>query len=288
MMSAWIDPWRAATVALGRVHRHGVKQKSGKRTIRTMFMIVGTGVIFGFPDDPTETPWLVTARHVFHDPSEGWAPARLNVRFSWFDEKDVDEYFGVSLELRRKGRRCWIPHPDPDVDLACMPLTLTKVQTGKAKLPRIAVGAFAPVKEIYEGAPVAVLGHPGAVGPRFWSRAILRQGVVSWVSPTHPGSNVFLVDSNVFPGNSGGPVFKLPAGTDRQGNFAVGGNVAFLGVVSQARIQMMPLIAGGKELEVQLKGRKKPETLFVPSFVALGVIEPAFRVKQLLVTAARG
>ncbi len=245
--------------------------------------MVGSGVIFGLGNDPTKTPWLVTAKHVFSDPDEGWRPKSLHLRFSWFAEDNL----GPSIELWRHGRRRWIPHPDRDVDLACVPLDLGRDQTGRAKLPRITAKEFAPVKEIYEGASVAILGYPGAVGHRFWSHALVRQGMISWVSPGAPGSEVFLVDSNMFPGNSGGPVFKLPAGTDREGRFAVHDEVAFLGIVSQARIQMMALIAGGKELEVHFKKKKKPEPLLIPSFVALGIVEPAFRVKQLLIAAAK-
>ena len=135
-MTAWIDPWRDATVAIGRIHRHRVTRRDGRTERHTLFVVVGTGVIFGLPDDPTETPWLVTAKHVFHDPSEEWVPSKLYVRFSWFDDKAVDEYFGVRLDLVRGRRRRWIAHPDPDVDLACLPLAMTKEQAGRTKLPR--------------------------------------------------------------------------------------------------------------------------------------------------------
>lgn len=286
-LTAWIDPWRDATVAIGHVHSLPVKRPDGTTTRRKFFIVVGTGVIFSLKGDPTKTPWLVTAKHVFLDRAEHWDPSHLHIRFSWFDDKPVDEYLGLRINLKQKGKRLWLTHPDPEVDLACLPLAITQEQAGRAKAPTVTLGDFATVEEVYEGAPVVVLGYPGAVGPHFWTRAIVRQGIISWVSPTKPRSGVFLIDSNVFPGNSGGPVFKLPAGTDRHGHFAAGGKVAFLGIVTQARIQKLPLTVGGKELEIQLQGRKKPETPFVPSFVGLGVIEPALRVKQLLAAATK-
>lgn len=286
-MTAWIDAWRDATVAIGQIYRAEVKQPDGRIVKKKLFVVVGTGVIFGLRGKPNETRWLVTAKHVFRDPAEHWEPDRLYLRFSWCDEQPVDEYFGVPVDLRKGSRQRWIAHPDKNVDLACLPLVLTREQTGMAMAPGVRLGDFASAEDIYESAPVVVLGYPGAVGPHFWSRAIVRQGIVSWVSPAKPQAEVFLIDSNVFPGNSGGPVFKLPSGTDRQGRFAAGRKVGLLGIVTQARIQKLPLIAGGKELEVQLKGKKRPETLFVPSFVGLGVVEPAFRVKQLLSAAAK-
>jgi hypothetical protein len=209
----------------------------------------------------------------------------LHIRFSWFDDKPVDEYLGIRIDLKRKRKHLWVAHPDPAVDLACLPLIITQDLAEREKAPTVTLEDFATAEEIYEGAPIVVLGYPGAVGPHFWTRAIVRQGIISWVSPTKPRSDVFLIDSNMFPGNSGGPVFKLPAGTDRHGHFAAGGKVSFLGIVTQARIQKLPVTVGGKELEVQLQGRKKLETPFVPSFIGLGVIEPALRVKQLLATA---
>ncbi|MBM4123473.1 MAG: trypsin-like peptidase domain-containing protein [Nitrospira sp.] len=286
-MTAWTDAWREATVAIGQIYRAEVKEPNGKTVKKKLFVVVGTGVIFGLRGEPSGTRWLVTAKHVFLDPAEHWEPDRLYLRFSWCDEQPVDEYFGVPVELRKGRRRRWMSHPDETVDLACLPLTLSRKETGTAGVPGVGFGDFASAEDVYEGAPVVVLGYPGAVGPHFWSRAIMRQGIVSWVSPAKPQSEVFLIDSNVFPGNSGGPVFKLPSGTDRHGRFASGRKVGLLGIVTQARIQKLPLIAGGKELEVQLKGKKRPETLFVPSFVGLGVVEPAIRVKQLLSAAAK-
>ncbi len=285
-LTAWIDPWRDATVAIGHIHSFPVTGRAGKLSRRDFFVVVGTGVMFWLKDDPTGTPWLVTAKHVFLDQTEGWDPAHLQIRFSWLDDQPVHEHFGVRITLKQRGRRRWLAHPDPAVDLACLPLTIPPDQVGRTRVPTVTTDDFAAAKDIYEGAPVVVLGYPGAVGPHFWTRAIVRQGIISWVSPTKPQSTPFLIDSNVFPGNSGGPVFKLPAGTDRHGHFTAGGKVALLGIVTQARIQKLPLTVGGKELEVQLKGRKKPETPFVPSFIGLGVIEPALRIKQLLAAAA--
>ena len=286
-MAGWLDRWRDATVAIGRTHEAGVKQRGGTIPKNPSFLVVGTGVIFSLRDDPTGTPWLVTAKHVFRDPLENWEPSELLVRFSWFDEKGIDEYPGIRIDLKRGGKRRWLSHPNKDVDLACLALRAASGRAGKDKLAGVTFEDLGTAEEIYQGAPVLVLGYPGAVGPSFGPRAMVRQGIVSWVSRTKPESSVFLIDSHVFPGNSGGPVFKLPSGMDCEGHYAPGGNVSFLGVVTQARIQKIPLTVGGKEVEIKFRGRKTPETLLAPSFMAIGLIEPALRVKELLGVAGR-
>jgi len=64
---------------------------------------------------------------------------------------------------------------------------------------------FPNASELFEGADVLVIGYPGAVGPQFWTRAVVRSGVVAWIDPVKPLERTFLVDAMVFPGNSGGP-----------------------------------------------------------------------------------
>ncbi|MDH5587465.1 MAG: serine protease, partial [Nitrospirota bacterium] len=212
---------------------------------------------------------------------------RLKLRFSWFDEKPATQYFGVGITLRRGDKQYWISHPNTKVDLACLPLFLTKKQTGRKVLPRVRFGDFGTAEEIYEGAPLMLLGYPEAVGPDLSAKALVRQGIVSWVSPTKPESTLFYIDGHIFPGNSGGPAFKLPAGIDRQGHFATHGDVSFLGIVTQTRIHQLPLIAGGQEIGITLQRKNAPQTLLSQNYTGIGLAEPVFRVKQLLSSAAK-
>ena len=286
-MAGWIDRWRDATVAIGRTHQAEITSPNGRVVKKKLFIVVGTGVIFGLQHDPTHTPWLVTAKHVFHNSQDRWAPSRLQLRFSWFDEKRVDRYFGVGFNLKHKDTHNWLSHPNHRVDLACIPLSLTSKQTGRVELPKIQFGDFGTAEEIYEGAPLMLLGYPDAVGPDLSAKALVRQGIVSWVSPTQPESTVFWIDGHVFPGSSGGPVLKLPAGIDRHGHFATRGDVSFLGIVTQTRIHQLPLIAGGQEIGITFERKKVPETLLSQNYTDIGLVEPVFRVKQLLAFAAK-
>ena len=89
---------------------------------------------------------------------------------------------------------------------------------------------------MFEGATILVLGYPGIVGNQYLVRAISRSGIVAWLNPEEPYQKPFLIDANIYPGNSGGPVIKVPAGPDRFGNFVLGGGggAKLLGIVSQA------------------------------------------------------
>ncbi|MER3424392.1 MAG: hypothetical protein C4293_15410, partial [Nitrospiraceae bacterium] len=90
-----------------------------------------------------------------------------------------------------------------DVDLACLPVVIPGRQARKQEVPGVMCGNFAAAREIYEGASIMTLGYP-EIGVSARPNAIVRQGIVSCVSPSRPEAHVFLIDSHVFPGNSGG------------------------------------------------------------------------------------
>lgn len=284
-MAGWVDRWREVTVAIGRVEQVEHRCPDGRMTRTRFFAVVGTGVLFGVKG--RTHPFLVTARHVFSDPGDHWQPSSLYLLFSWSAPPRGKGPLGVPIRLSKGRHRYWMPHPNPAVDLACLPLHLKKEKDARGELPRIMLEEVETTEGIVEGTPVIVLGYPGAVGQSYWPRAIVRQGIVAWVSPARPRLEMFLIDSHVFPGNSGGPVFKQANGIERTGRGTATGNVALLGIVSQARIQSLPLMAGGREVEIYFKGKKTSEALLAPSFIGIGLVEPAYRIKQLLAAATR-
>ena len=286
-MAGWIDRWRAATVAIGAIQDADVRSRTGRVSTRKFFAVVGTGVLFSLHGPRRQDCWLVTARHVFLDPTENWKPSTLGIVFPHIHRRGVKQGVEIPIQLTKAGRRCWYPHPDKAVDLACLPLPLTMRQLKPGGPSSIAWMDIATTADLYEGVPIMVLGYPAAFDIPDSPRAIVRQGIVSWVSPARPGSEVFLIDSHVFPGNSGGPVFRLPTAMDREGHLTAGGAVTLLGIVTQARIQSLPLLAGGKQVDLYVQGKKKSDPLLTPSFLGLGLVEPAYRIKQLLVSATR-
>ncbi len=61
---------------------------------------------------------------------------------------------------------------------------------------------------------------------------------------------------------------RLPGTMDREGHRAEKGNVALLGIVTQARIQRLPLMAGGKLVDLVVQGNQASEPLLTPSSIA--------------------
>ncbi len=286
-MKGWLNHWREATVALGRIYETHVTSPGGRVSKRKVFLSVGTGVIFGVNNSPKSRLWLLTARHVLSEPSTDWDPSSLIMRFSWMDEMSVEHNPGIMLPLKVAGKRQWIPHPDKKVDLACIPLRFRKTPPGRKSWPRVSFEEIGDTKDLYEGEPIVLLGYPDTLAPDFGARPIVRQGIVSWVSSHAPDSNVFCIDSHVFPGNSGGPVFRWSNHLDHSKPAQGKAAVCFLGLVTQARIHQLHLLAGGKEIEVHLQKKKPYETIFSQSYIGLGLVEPANRVKELLVLAQK-
>lgn len=132
--------------------------------------------------------------------------------------------------------------------------------------------------DVYEGEPVFVFGFPGVAGKDHLSRIVVRQGIVAWVNPNHPRENVFLVDANLYPGNSGGPVIRWPFGLtkDGKGNYLSGGEISLLGIVSEGIAQDIKSTISGPRV-----GRIETHTQ-IAGIGAIGVIEPASKVSKLL------
>ncbi len=292
----WLQGWREATVAIGVIDKANAKDaRTGKfmidrwgDTVRiSYFRVIGTGVLCQLPDTSVKTPLLLTAKHVFIDKQKRWEPAAIQIRFAWFADRSVSEYLGITVNLRTaKGSPLWFEHPDTSVDLAAIPLMIPKADAGRDSVAPVRIEHFADENRAYEGASILLLGYPGAVGLNYWTRPVVRHGVVAFVDPYHFDRRPILVDAMIYPGNSGGPVFTVPTGMARNGSFAVGGLGAFLGIVSKAkqiRVDVEKLTA-----DIELAETAASETHFRSlDYIGLGVIEPAGRVRELLEAITR-
>ncbi|MBC8277261.1 MAG: trypsin-like peptidase domain-containing protein [FCB group bacterium] len=289
-LSSWIDYFQEATVAIGVIKSIEYTGEDSTAIKKDFFKVIGTGVLFGLPDDTLNIPMLVTAKHVFIDTSKNWEPTSLQIRFKWFEERPFDEYLGITIDLKDGTNKLWFSHPNAEIDLACLPLIIPIYEAGGDKINIIPSEDFACADDIFEGASVFVLGYPGAIGGAFLTKAIVRQGIISWISPVDPESNYILIDCNIFPGNSGGPVLKIPTGIDRHGSFKIGGKVKLLGIVSKNYLETLPLTKSGLrkiEIPIQKDGKIVYDTLISQEFIDIGVIEPASRVKELLLVVKK-
>jgi hypothetical protein len=273
----WMTPWEKSVVALGTRGVIEVPVAGGKTVKKQVFSVAGTGVIFYTRLTNVVLPCLVTAKHVFHDPERGWNPDSLQLRFSWDQDKPIDVYLGRTVQLKKGRSFLWLAHKDSLVDLAVLPLVLPPGSAGIDTIPLVPYRDFGDSNDVYAGRTVWILGYPGSVGTEFWTRALIRQGIVSWISPTSHGMQKYLVDAEMFPGNSGGPVFGIPAGVGKDGNLQLEGSFKFIGIISQRRFSPTPILVGDTDVK-DLSGR----ALYSLESIGIGVVEPSERVRELL------
>ena len=145
----------------------------------------------------------------------------------------------LEVQLKNQETRLWTAHPDDSVDLALIPFYPTAaaqrvghfnmVINDPAPDPKMLGEHFVVTQKIgesgAEGEDVHVLGFPIGVlsdqlfGPER-SYPVARRGSIAWIRPALDKVNAeFLIDAFIFPGNSGGPVFKPCRAALPQGQF---------------------------------------------------------------------
>ena len=153
--------------------------------------------------------FLVTNRHVIEGKSD------LLIRFNGPMNAPPKSYplpVGDSSEAVH-----WTFHPNPKVDVAVLVIDVISKQFQDVKLSYfrddIHVASIEQLQEckFSEGDEVFVIGFPLGLAGDERNYAIVRQGIVARIRDWYEGhSNVFLIDSSIFPGNSGGPVIAKP------------------------------------------------------------------------------
>ena len=182
------------------------------------------------------------------------------------------------------GSNLWSALPDGS-DLAA--ISIPPTFNGKLT-DAIGYNDFATVEDVYDGASVFVFGYPVDVKPLIRQdglvRAITRSGVIAWTDPSGPLENPLLLDSNILPGNSGGPAFKVPSGMSRSGTFVVGGRVAFLGIVTEDLAGYYAVKADGRIVQVKFADLPQPSVaqVAIVGIGGMGRVEPASKVRALV------
>ncbi len=265
-----LDPWRRATIALGVVVQDGKDSK---------FVTTGSGVIVSVD---AHYGCLLTAKHMVLDPNTGKATPRLWMRFPSPDGRAEEP---IPLDLfDQQGRNLWRTSEDGG-DLAVIPLPVQALVRLGTPVPSVPLSDFAdPKDDVFQGAPVLVLGYPQIVGEQYLSSPIARGGIVAWVNPKDPADEPFLVDANLYNGNSGGPVFRVRNGFDKYGNFMIGGGLVLLGIVSKGPLQTAPIVSADGYVYHQnpATGAENPEVAVVANVGGIGIIEPASRARKLI------
>lgn|GEM_PF-885953 len=265
--------WRDATVALGEVVQIGSQSK---------FIVSGTAVVVALDE---HRGCLLTARHMLVDPTTGQLTRALWMRRTTVHGEAMPP---IPLTLfDNLGRTIWVTLPNND--LAVIPLPFA--QLGNTPISAVEVKEFVSnADDVFQGAQVMVLGYPQVfrnpdqTNP-YSTSPIARAGVIAWIDPADPLGKPFLVDANLYGGNSGGPVFRVKSGFDKFGNFVVGGTrFELIGIVSQGTNTTAPVSTGNGKVTVPnpVTGIQENEFAIVPYVGGIGIIEPASKALDLL------
>lgn len=260
---------RRATVSLG------LRQTSADGTQH--FATVGSGVIVAWDEHHA---CLLTAKHVFNDPEKSFFPTVLYVRLPQSEPRSGDD-LGVELRLVVNGQTLWRGADDADLAVVGLPAL-----SNYKDLHGISFSDFGGEDDVFQGASVVVFGYPELLGSDYQTTPIARSGVVAWTNPNGRLDHTFLVDANIFSGNSGGPVFHLPSGASRNGGFVIGGAPKLIGIVSKDAGEEAPVHAG--DLPMSLTNRQTgvtvPMTAKVLNIGGIGIVEPISKAKKLIIS----
>lgn len=187
-----------ATVAIG------VLQPDGSKSW------IGSGFLYEhFLDSENGARALITNKHVIGLNKEIW------VRFNPLEDHPPKDL--KLLTVNDEGIQQWYSHPRLEIDLAIIPIDIrVLVKTGMdyycfKSTSDVADRATCKDSGVAEGDGVFVLGFPlGLVGTQR-NHVIVRQGCIARIGDFLAGhSSEFLIDAQVNPGNSGGPVISKP------------------------------------------------------------------------------
>ncbi len=173
---------------------------------------MGTGFVVGCRDARAPgrmTPVVVTSVHVIE--SVGRGPLAFAVRMP--DELGEPEAFAVRYQPRRGRERFYVRHPRQD--LAAFALKLPEAAADLIPLHSfLDEGSVASRSEtLRAGAEVSFLGFPEVLPGTAGAFPILRTGrVASYPVGSAGAQGLFLINADVYPGDSGAPVFTTGRG----------------------------------------------------------------------------
>ena len=175
---------------------------------------IGTGFLFGdltevTPDGSNEySVYLVTNKHVVKDFDS------IVIRFNPKDNTPAKDY---DIALKNQNQLLWTGHSDPEIDVAIIPINAGVVHDEGMKYgffhsdKHVATIPTMTARGTSEGDFIFVLGFPMGLIAKDRQHVFVRTGVISRIKDLFENrAKDFVIDSVVFPGNSGGPVVTKP------------------------------------------------------------------------------
>jgi hypothetical protein len=137
---------------------------------------------------------LVTAKHVVLNDD-----GNLNTRLGWRLNEKTNASDLISDQDQTTLAGGWFI--SSNADLACRFITYAN----ESDFVPIPVSLLLPQKNLEVGAHIFILGFPMGLRSEKYTKAIVRNGIVA-----RSDSDELMLDSFIFPGNSGGPVVYSP------------------------------------------------------------------------------
>lgn len=197
---------------------------------------VGTGFFYSMLKDTAgNVPVIITNKHVITGAQRG---SFVLTGANADGTPNLSSQKPVSLD---NFQSLWIPHPDPNIDLAVMPIAplINQALTQGFRpffrtLDKSIIPSDAQLKELTAVEEILMVGYPIGIWDRVNNYPIFRKGITA----THPANNYegrdeFMIDAASFPGCSGSPVFLYNVGNyvSREGNTIIGNRFFFLGIL---------------------------------------------------------
>jgi len=161
--------------------------------------------------------YLVTNRHVF----KGFK--KVLVRFNPQKIDEPARQYNLDL-IDPEGKELWLAHPNTDIDVAVLPVNVNLLKQHSIKFAYFQSDATVATLQklvdlgIMEGDFVYTLGFPMSLVGGTRNVVIARSGIIARIRDTlDKQNNEYLIDTLIFPGNSGGPVISKPEMTHIEG-----------------------------------------------------------------------
>lgn len=195
----------------------------------------GTAFLFSYAHESQNYPFVVTNRHVIRDAKTG------TIQFHKASGSKLELGTAHRIEVQ-DFEKAWTGHPDPDIDVAVMPLAplLESMQQSGITpfyktISRELTVSPQLVAELDSLEEVVFIGYPNGIWDSKNFLPVMRKGTTATpIAIDFEGKKQFLVDASVFPGSSGSPVFLFNKGmySDRRGNTKIATRLAFLGIIA--------------------------------------------------------
>ena len=187
----------------------------GKREGKDDINWIGTGTLVGrfYKKSSLNAKhyhiFIVTNRHVMENNRS------LVIRFNPLNSRPAKDYDIPVID--ESGKSIWKSHPNPEIDLAAICLDAdflheeaVSYEYFHSDLHLLPLSQMAK-QGMSEGDFIYVLGFPMGIMAPNRQYVISRTGIIARLRDTIEGiNNDFMIDSMIFPGNSGGPVINKP------------------------------------------------------------------------------